>query len=178
MKKIVLKDRFCMTRKFLRGELSMIVDMVIAPEGKESVKEDGRYYRFSDGSEVHTRFKPGDMIAVAMSYEDCGLDKAMFGNSDGWKNKMRVNAEYMPNKLEVERVRCVRVKDLSEEDMIRAGVRKNSAGYAYGGDCGWFEKECWMMFANWFDKNFKVPYSMNPWVVVYDCKPIIVTKED
>ena len=49
MKKIRLLDKFSMTNKFLRGEISLVMDEVIESEGRESVERDGKYWVFSDG---------------------------------------------------------------------------------------------------------------------------------
>ena len=46
MKKIRLLDKFAMTVKFLRGEISLVMDAAIDAEGKESVVRDGQYWEF------------------------------------------------------------------------------------------------------------------------------------
>lgn len=174
MKKKCLDDKVHMTEKFLAGEVGLILDKVIAPDGKESVKEDGRYFEFSDGERVHCRYAVGDGVVVAMSYEKAGLSKELFGEMPGWTDKSRANAAYLPHKFVVEGVRCVRVKDLTEEDMLRAGVKKNLGGfYLVGGAVGGAEKECWRAFGRMFNLRSSVPYALNPWVIVYDVTPVI-----
>ena len=173
MKKIQLHDKFMLTDRFLEGQLSMVADMSIAPDGKNSVQEDGRYFRFDDGERVHCRFAAGDVVPVVMSYSKAGLSEQIFGQCPGWTDKRCVNPAYMPYKLEVVKVRCERVQDLTEEDVLRMGMVKNAGGlYMVGGKCGGTEKDWRKMFSRMFDMMFKVPYGLNPWVILYDMKPI------
>lgn len=178
MKKINLSDRFGLTEKFVEGRIRVVLDMAVDAEGKESVKEDGRYWEFSDGERVHCRFAEGDSVAVLMNYRDAGMDASVFGETDGWRKKMCVNAKYMPYRMVVEGVRCVRAKDLTEDDALNCGVRKNGAGmYHVGGDCGGMETDWRRMLSRMFDRMFKVPYEMNPWVMVYDVTPVGVLRK-
>lgn len=174
MKKKCLDDKVNMTSKFLSGEISLILDKVIDADGKGSVKERGRYYDFSDGESVHSRYAVGDVVAVAMSYRDAKMDRDVWGGTAGWLDKSQVNAAYMPYRFVVERVRCVRVQDLTEEEVLRAGVKKNLGGnYLVGGVVGGFDRDWRVMFGRLFDRRSKVPYAMNPWVIVYDVTPVI-----
>lgn len=174
MKKICLNDRVCATRKFLAGEISLVIDKVIDPTGKDSVKERGRYFDFSDGERVHCRFAVGDSVAVAMSYRDAGMSQEMFGDTPGWKDKSRVNPAYMPHRIVIERVRCVRIQDITEDEARRAGVVRNRFGYyMVGGDVGGTETDWTRAFGRLFNCKSKVPYGLNPWVIVYDVTPVI-----
>lgn len=174
MKKFYLNDRANMTRKFLDRKVSLVWDNVVEPTGKEWVKGHGRYFEFSDGERVHAKYAVGDAVAVAMSYRDAGMDEHVFGGTAGWMNKTRVNAVYMPFRFVVEQVRCVRIQDLGEEEVLRAGVEKNRGGnYLVGGSVGGFSDDWREMFARLFDSRSKVPYALNPWVVVYDVTPVI-----
>lgn len=177
MKKISLLDKMRLTDRFLEGRLSLVVDMAIDPAGKESVERDGKYWKFSDGERVHCRFSEGDVLPVVMSYQRAGLNEGVFGFSQGWNDERCVNPLYMPHKLEVEKVRCVRVQDLTEEEALRTGMTKNKGGFYFvGGNCGGADEDWRKMFARMMDMQFKVPYAMNPWVVVYDMKPIIAAR--
>lgn len=174
MKKVKLLDKFRLTDRFMEGRISLLVDMAVDAEGKDGVVRDGRYFEFSDGERVHCRFTEGDCPVVMMSYEKAGLDRNIFGNSKGWHNKLAADALYMPHKMVIEGVRCVRVQDLTEEEVLRAGVTKNRGGlYLVGGDCGGLEEDWRLMYARLFDKMFKAPYALNPWVIVYDVTPVI-----
>lgn len=174
MKKISLLEKFRFTDRFLQGGISKVIDAVIVPDGKESVKRDGQYWVFNDGERVHCRFKEGESLPVVMSYRAAGLDSKVFGSCMGWNDKRFVNERYMPHRLVVEHVRCVRVQDLTEEDALGCGVWKNRGGYyMVGGACGGVEEDWRKMFSIWFNLAFRVPYAFNPWVVIYDMTPVI-----
>lgn len=174
MKKINLLDKFAMTNKFLKGEISLVVDMAIDADGKDSVERDGKYWVFSDGERVHCRFSEGDSVAVMMNYRDAGLDPKVFGETPGWSKKPCANEKYMPHKMVIEKVRCIRAQDLTEDEVLRAGVYKNAGGnYMVGGTLGGWTDDWRDMFGQLFNRMFKVLYRDNPWVIVYDVTPVV-----
>lgn len=174
MKKFYLNESCLLLQKFLSGEISEIIDRVIPAEGKEWVKQDGRYFEFSDGDKRHCRHAVGDSVAIAMSYAQAGMDEKVFGQTAGWRDRSRVNASYMPHHAVIEGVKCVRVQDLTEEDALRIGLRKNSGGtYFAGGAMGGFNKDWRVMFRGLFDKVYGEPYDLNPWVIVYEVTPVV-----
>lgn len=159
----------------MRGEISLVVDKVIAPEGKESVVRDGRYWEFSDGERIHARFDEGESIAVVMNYREAGLDERVFGGMPGWIDRRRVDARYMPHRVVIDRVRCLRVQDLTEEDALRVGLVKNKGGYyLVGGAVGGADEDWRRMLECLFNECMSnIPYKLNPWVLVYDVTPVI-----
>lgn len=174
MKKITLSDKFRLTDRFMEGRLSLVVDAAVLPDGKASVVRDGRYWVFSDGERVHCRFSEGDSLPVVMSYERAGLDPSVFGGMPGWKDARRADARYLPHRLVVEKVRCVRVRELGEGDVLRAGIVRNSGGmYMAGGRCGGMDRDWRRMYASLFWQTFGVRYERNPWVVVYEMTPVL-----
>lgn len=174
MKKINLLDKFAMTNKFLKGEISLVVDVAIDADGKDSVERDGKYWVFSDGERVHCRFSEGDSVAVMMNYRDAGLDPKVFGDTPGWSKKPCANEKYMPHKMVIEKVRCIRAQDLTEDEVLRAGVYKNAGGnYMVGGTLGGWTDDWRDMFGRLFNRMFKVLYRDNPWVIVYDVTPVV-----
>lgn len=174
MKKIRLLDKICLTDRFMEGRLSLVLDAAISADGKESVTRDGKYFVFSDGKRIHCRFSEGDSMPVVMSYSRAGLDRNVFGNSPGWNDRNKVNAKYLPHRMVVEGVRCVRAQDLTEEEALRAGMTRNQGGYyLVGGKCGGSSKDWKVMFSSMFNMMFKVMYGDNPWVIVYDVTPVV-----
>ena len=174
MKRIRLNEALLQTGKFLSGELSFLLDVAIDPAGKESVERDGQYFVFSDGTRVHCRYKEGDSVAVMMKYRDAGLPEKIFGPTRGWNDRRYVDVLYMPHRFVVEKVRCVRVQDLTEEEILRAGVRKNAGGkYVAGGVAGGAFDTPQEMLRLIYTHLFKPPYALNPWVIVYEVTPLL-----
>lgn len=175
MKKISLLDKFRLTDLFMQGQVSMIMDRAIDATGKDSVKRDGKYFEFSDGERVHCRFSEGEALPVMMSYSTAGLDYKVFGNTKGWSDKKCADPLYLPHKMVVEKVRCVRAHELTEEEALRTGLHRNRGGYyMVGGACGGAEVDWKVMFARFFDMLLGQPYALNPWVIVYDMTPVVV----
>ena len=177
MKKYSFLDKFRLTDRFKEGKVSLIIDNIIDADEKKSVIEEGRYYEFSDGERIHTKWAVGDSVVVMSSYRDEGLDERIFGNSQGWMRKQCANPKYMLNHFVVDRVRCVRVQDITEEEFLRMGVTKTPNGlYHLGGECGGFEQSYRELLKRYFDKISRVPYAMNPWVVLYDITPCVAVR--
>lgn len=170
MKKMRFPDKFRLTDRFLEGRISLVVDKVIPSDGRSDVVRDGKYWEFSDGTRVHCRYSEGDCVAVMMSYSRAGLSREQFGGMDGWTNPLKVRAEYMPHRMVVERVRCVRSSGLGEDEVLRAGVTRNGGGYyMVGGRCGGVSLDWREMFR----RMYRIGKEDDPWLIVYDVTPVL-----
>lgn len=76
-----------------------------------------------DGGEILPRYKVGEIVAIAQSYADIGIEPFPFCEA-GWRNKMRVKAELMPHQIKITNVRIQRLQDISDEDCLAEGIRK------------------------------------------------------
>lgn len=73
----------------------------------------------------------GEEIAFAQSYKDVGYaeDHERYGSfSAGWDDPRRVEAEAMPVVLRVTERKAIRVKDMSDEEIIAMGMAKSETG--------------------------------------------------
>lgn len=76
-----------------------------------------------------SRYKIGEEVAVAQPYRmtACEVDynekeiKEVVC-SIGWKNKMYVKADLMPNRIRITNIRIERLQDISEEDCLAEGI--------------------------------------------------------
>lgn len=103
-----------------------------------------------------SRFKTGEVVAVAQSYKLCEYDPmllqqvwvkkpTLFPDIDpysplmgwvdlpmkyhkGWDNKMFVLADLMPHQIRITNVRVERMQDISDEDCIREGICEGDSG--------------------------------------------------
>lgn len=86
---------------------------------------------------VPTRYKVGEIVAVAQSYKsiheemmngDYGNSRydtfrcAMVAGTKGWDNKMFVKADLMPRYIRITDVRVERLQDISDEDCLKEGI--------------------------------------------------------
>ena len=131
-----------------------------------------------------SRFNPGEVVAVAQSYKDAGVDPSVeqsgvfqptVGDSAGWNNKMFVQAWLMPHRIRITNIRVERLQDITDEDSLLEGIDR-----VYYGSEVWFraynKKDACMCartpkkaFAALIDKvSGKGTWESNPWVFVYE----------
>ena len=182
MKKIMFSDAFCLTLAVLNGSKTMtrrvLRDNVPLGNWEETVK--------------HLPYKVGEVVAIAQSYKEVypNADFEMIGDkfmteSAGWTNKMFVRAELMLRHIRFTDVKVERLQDISDDDIMREGVKRASIGFYAEGvkvkDC---EKEahretasgCLKLFpfprpafASLIDKiSGKGTWESNPFVAAYN----------
>lgn len=113
-KKIMFNDKYCLTFAVLDGTKTMTRRLLKegTPLGnwEETIK--------------HLPYKVGEVVAIAQSYNTIGkpqYDK--FGNGvPGNSNKMFVKAELMPHHIKITDVKVERLRDISDEDILKEGV--------------------------------------------------------
>ena len=146
--------------------------------------------------ERYARYKVGEEVAVAQSYEDIYMEKnapcpipdeyrlnaynkGFNQGHKGWKNKLFVRPADMPFRIKITNVRVERLQDISNEDCLKEGIRKVNYDtfvvdgiYVYdnGKEDGHYlfdtPREA---FATLIDKvSGKGTWESNPWVFVYD----------
>lgn len=179
MKKIMFNDRYGLTQAVLDGRKTMTRRIV--PDGtplgnrEETVKK--------------SRYKVGEVVAVAQSYEVirnerfkdyCNDIYNPFGakgpdleSEPGWTNKMFVRADLMPHRIRITNIKVERLQDISHEDCLKEGIL-----YQDGYFCGYKVSAPNMAFgamtaqqafAALIDKVCgKGTWDSNPYVFVYE----------
>lgn len=127
-----------------------------------------------------SRYKLGEVVAVAQKYKDIALDMpvelaAELIKQPGWNNKMFVNADLMPHRIRITNIRVERLQDISEEDCLKEGIwRDDNVGlegvtYWYHGLANSSFRTAKEDYASLIDKiSGKGTWESNPWVFVYD----------
>lgn len=199
MKKIMFNDKYLLTQAVLRGEktqtrrkftltLDKEVDdkliriypsKVFFDNGKWLFDYEGRIYNLP--KENYPRYKIGEVVAIAQSYNDIGkpqFDK--FGHDvSGNTNKMFVKAELMPHKIKITSVRIERLQEISDEDCLREGIshytpadaQNTESGFGFQSSKGglYLFDTARDAFAALIDKvGGKGTWQSNPYVWVYD----------
>lgn len=99
-------------------------------------------------TENQPRYKIGETVAVAQSYSDvynknkewltnqCAANEEPVEyrfNEQGWNNKTRTAAYYMPHQIRITDIKVERLQDISDDDCLREGVRNigSMEGNAY-----------------------------------------------
>lgn len=127
-----------------------------------------------------SRYKVGEVVAVAQKYKDIALDvpvelAAELIKQPGWNNKMFVRADLMPHHIRITNIRVERLRDISEEDCLKEGIwRDDNVGiegttYWYHGLADSSFRTAKEAYAALIDKiSGKGTWEGNPWVFVYD----------
>ena len=138
----MFNDKYDLTQAVLDGRKTMTRRVIHA----ENIPDDPEYgYApnidaccvFNEDDVVaKSQYNLCEVVAIAQSYETLAnsgyLDKMMDGplsmkkeySGAGYKNKMFVKAELMPNHIKITNIRVERLQDISDEDCLREGVRK------------------------------------------------------
>lgn len=187
MKKIMFSDKYLLTQAVLNGSKTMtrrvLRDNVPLGNWEETAK--------------HLPYKVGDIVAIAQPYKDIieclpmysgaildevGMPRKEF--KAGWANKMFVRADLLPHHIKITDVKVERLQDISDDDIMREGVKRASIGfYAEGVKVKDWEKEAHRETASGCLKLFPFPrpafaslidkisgngtWESNPFVVAY-----------
>ena len=205
MQKIMFNDRYGLTDAVIEGRQTMtrrlvsdrlweiwtdyddFCNSVIGGIARGGISVSREYYHECDFFKDKCRYKVGEVVAVAQSYEQVYLH----GNMDaddaiirglkydpGMCNKMYVRAALMPHQIRITGIRCERLQDISDEDCFREGIIESwyestdTTTYGYAdekkGTAVEFDTPR-KAFASLIDRvSGKGTWASNPWVVVYE----------
>ena len=194
MQKIMFNDKYCLTELALLSSKTMTrrtVPQKIYDEWKTS----GSPLTFEDYAIQNSRFKIGEIVAIAMSYKDIlelmiekkggyGEEEAAFeekySKTKGWNNKMFVKAEEMLHYIQITGMRCERLQDIPEEECLKEGIMQYGdpfhedrvEDFSYLGINEHFStpKEAFASLIDHVSK--KGTWKSNPYVIAYSFKII------
>ena len=201
MKKIMFSDAFCLTKAVLGGTKTMTRRILHGtlfwercPEGmwtddeiKAWKKEvDQRLIDYSMTDEwpqmkifamKHCRYKVGEVVAIAQSYNDIGksLYDDFCNEIAGNTNKMFVKADLMKHHIRITDVKVERLHDISENECLKEGIKLSNNGrfyfhqmVAYKLSINKYFDTPREAFTYLIDKiSGKGTWESNPWVVAY-----------
>lgn len=197
MQKIMFNDRYHHTNAVIEGRktratqimagIDFPVNMVM---GRVLPDKDGKIYAVANGENiiVKLRYKVGEVVAVAQSYEqvyrqgNMDADDAIIRGlkyDPGMCNKMYVRAALMPHQIRITGIRCERLQDISDEDCMKEGV-VDVTYFKTGGR----PYELFALPGHEYEETFNTPrqafaalinkvsgrgtWDLNPWVMVYE----------
>mgnify|MGYP003228999718 FL=1 len=98
--------------------------------------------RMIDGGQILPKYKVGEVVAIAQSYNDCGnmpdyeLDEdgyPIMPKRSGFFNKMFVKADLMPHHIKITDIKVERLQDISDEDCMKEGIYRLDSANGNGG---------------------------------------------
>jgi hypothetical protein len=196
MKKMMFNDRYGLTQAVISGRKTVTRRVVkdawwpIYKIEAEEIKGDIIHVIANNGKlviEHKCPYKIGEIVAVAQCYadihselmigdfgDDCydSFKNAVVHDKAGWHNKMFVQADLMPHRIQITDIRIERLQDISDDDCMKEGIRRAYAesildmyGYIdYKGRGLWFDtpREA---FASLIDKvSGEGTWERNPFV--------------
>ena len=192
----VIEGRKIMTRRLVSDRLWEIwtnyddfCNSVIGGIARGGTSVSREYYHECDFFKDKCRYKVGEVVAVAQSYEQIGANPQHYisrpdidgyqiiSMCPGWRNKMFVRAELMPHQIRITGIRCERLQDISDEDCMKEGINaSNSHEIGYGIPWVYEFAGSKMVyytpreaFAALINKvSGRGTWDRNPWVVVYE----------
>ena len=145
---------------------------------------------FDIPTQNYPKYSIGEIVAIAQSYKDIFSEFSQHPNprlnigvknptdTTRWTNKMFVRSEIMPHQIRITNVRIERLQDISDEDCMKEGIRKNgrysfiekvkqSDGDNLAFSCNFNSPR--EAYAALIDKvSGKGTWERNPYVFVYD----------
>jgi hypothetical protein len=214
MKKISFNDKFGLTQAVLDGRKTMTRRIIKCPRtfkgewvagfnihrchsDKKIVGYPCMYdadEREFDSGEIIPRYKVGEVVAIAQSYEtifhvgncpnDFFVDSSTINKKycgAGFENKMFVRADLMIHHIRITDIKIERLQDISDEDCLKEGIYEDSGDdefppsifYEFEGnkDDGFDTPR--EAFSALIDKvSGKGTWESNPYVFVYEFKLI------
>ena len=149
MKKIMFSDRFGLNAAVLDGSKTMTRSIIPLTAADEEYLDQAFDWDLRESLilDRYAKYKVGEVVAVAQSYleayEELLADEDwdnhrdkwdvfrhfLFNGEDhtvlkGWKNKMFVKSEVMPNRIRFTGRKIERLQSITEEDSLKEGVKK------------------------------------------------------
>lgn len=154
-KKIMFNDKYSLTQAVLDGRKTMTRRIIKCPRTfkGEWVAGFNIYRRHSDKKivdwpcmydaderefdmgEILPKYKVGEVLSIAQSYESLGMNPEIALNdrdgigfytktkfAPGWKNKMFVRADLMPHHIRITNIKIEKLQGISDEDCLKEGI--------------------------------------------------------
>lgn len=121
MKKILFNDFYALTQAVLDGRKTQTRRIIPNCTGVRQSPFSKSGIEDSHGYELKPKYHVGEVVAVAQSYSQIGIEPFPFCEA-GWRNKLFVQASKMRHFIRITDVRVERLNDISESDCIAEGV--------------------------------------------------------
>lgn len=199
MQKIGFCDRYGLTQAVLNGTKTMTRRL---EKGLENLEEGNFCYSKHNNAillygekgsvieTIRTRYKLGEVVAVAQQYSELAWDARMYEKMKslcdgglpqyhlkGWTNKMFIRADLMPHQIMITGVRIERLQAISDDDCLKEGIEysKYERNWFYTNDKNTefhapSPRKAFAALINRPGVGRKGLWESNPWVVVYSFK--------
>lgn len=189
MKKIAFSTRYGLEQAVIAGTKTMTRRIVPAGTLRMAKMEvDTHGGDLLERIKDHSLYMWRDEVAIAQSYssiveQDPENDYGnyyikQFKYTPAWTNKMFVKANFMPHRIRITDIRVERLRDISDDDCMKEGIRQSVVEYGDKKIVQWTyfdeKRTTWFdsprdAFAALIDRiSGRGTWQRNPWVFVYE----------
>ena len=123
MKKIMFNDKYRLTQAVLEGRKTQ-TRRILLPHTVRELRNGNDYQGVI---RLYSKYKVGEVVAVAQRYKDIALDvpvelAAELIKQPWWTNKMFTKADILTHHIRITKIRIERLQDISEEDCLAEGI--------------------------------------------------------
>lgn len=123
MKKIMFNDKYGLTEAVLKGRKTQ-TRRLLPYHAVFKLKEGNDY---QEVIRLYSKYKVGEVVAVAQRYKDIALDVAVslaveLIKQPGWTNKMFTKANVLTHHIRITKIRIERLQDINPMDCLAEGI--------------------------------------------------------
>lgn len=123
MQKIMFNDKYLLTQEVLKGRKTQ-TRRILLPHTVHELRNGNDY---QEVIRLYSKYKVGDVVAVAQRYKDIALDlpvelAAELIKQPGWTNKMFTKADVLTHHIRITKIRIERLQDISPMDCFAEGI--------------------------------------------------------
>lgn len=123
MQKIMFNDKYFLTQEVLKGRKTQ-TRRILLPHTVHELRNGNDY---QEVIRLYSRYKVGEVVAVAQRYKDIALDMpvelaAELIKQPGWTNKMFTKADVLTHHIRITKIRIERLQDINPMDCLAEGI--------------------------------------------------------
>lgn len=123
MQKIMFNDKYLLTQEVLKGRKTQ-TRRILLPHTVHELRNGNDY---QEVIRLYSKYKVGEVVAVAQRYKDIALDlpvelAAELIKQPGWTNKMFTKADVLTHHIRVTKIRIERLQDINPMDCLAEGI--------------------------------------------------------
>lgn len=123
MKKIMFNDKYLLTQEVLKGRKTQ-TRRILLPHTVHELRNGNDY---QEVIRLYSKYKVGEVVAVAQRYKDIALDVPVELASElikqpGWANKMFTKADILTHHIRITKIRIERLQDINPMDCLAEGI--------------------------------------------------------
>lgn len=119
----MFNDKYLLTQEVLKGSKTQ-TRRLLSHQAVFKLNDENNY---EEVIRLYSRYKVGEVVAVAQRYKDIALDMpvelaAELIKQPGWTNKMFTKADFLTHHIRITKIRIERLQDINPMDCLAEGI--------------------------------------------------------